>query len=170
MKDKKKRLNQQIQADRVQVIDEQWENLWEMSLEDALVKAKQEELDVMEIGQNGDIVIVKILDYGKYLYREKKQQQKQKQKGKSPDMKNIRITYKIGDHDLEVKKRQVEKFSADGNPLKVSLMLRGRENHYADIAAEKIENFIEDIKEWYTPQAPVKRNGNTFSVLLKPKQ
>lgn len=95
-----------------------------MPFKEALSRAREEELDLMEMGRNGDIVLVKMIDYGKYLYRQKKQDQKQKQKGKSPDMKTIRITYKIGDHDLEVKKKQVAKFAQDGHPLKVSLMLR----------------------------------------------
>lgn len=85
-------------------------------------------------------------------------------------MKTIRITYKIGDHDLEVKKKQVAKFAEDGHPLKVSLMLRGRENHYGDLALEKIESFVQSIEEFYTPHAPVKRSGNTFNVLLKVKK
>lgn len=170
MKGKKSRLNGEIRANRVQVIhDEEW-NLWEMSLSEALERAKSEELDLMEMGKRDDITMVKIIDYGKFLYRQKKQQQKQQQKGKSPDMKTIRITYKIGEHDLEVKKKQVEKFAADGHPLKVSLMLRGRENHYWELAQEKIESFVKSIEELYTPHAPVKRAGNTFNVLLKVKK
>lgn len=141
-----------------------------MNLQDVLEKAQADGLDVMEIGQNDGMPIVKVLDYGKYLYKQKKIEQKQKAKGKAPDMKTIRITYKIGDHDLDVKKKQVAKFAEDGHPLKVSLMLRGRENHYGDLAAQKMEQFIESISEYYTPQAPVKRAGNTFNVLLKPKK
>jgi len=170
MKEKKKRLNWDIRADRVQVIHDEEGNLWEMSLAEALERARSEELDLMEMWRKDDITLVKIIDYGKHLYRQKKQQQKQQQKWKSPDMKTIRITYKIGDHDLEVKKKQVEKFAADGHPLKVSLMLRGRENHYGELAEEKINSFIQSIEEFYTPHAPVKRNGNTFNVLLKVKK
>lgn len=170
MKEKSKRLNGDIRANIVQVIDDEGENLWEMSLFDALAKAKEQEMDLMEIWKKQDVVLVKILDYGKYLYRQKKQDQKNKQKGKAPDMKTIRITYKIGEHDLEVKKKQVEKFAEDGHPLKVSLMLRGRENHYGDLAAQKIDSFIKDIEEFYTPHAPVKRSGNTFNVMLKVKK
>ena len=85
-------------------------------------------------------------------------------------MKTIRITYKIGDHDIDVKKKQVEKFAADLHPLKVSLMLRGRENHYGELAAKKIESFVEEIAEWYTPHAPVIRSGNVFNVMLKVKK
>lgn len=101
---------------------------------------------------------MKILDYGKYLYKQKKQEQKQKQKGKSPDLKTIRITFKIGEHDLAVKRKQAEKFADDGHPLKVSLMLRGRENHYADLAGQKMESFIQSLEEIYKADAPVKRS------------
>lgn len=108
-----------------------------------------------------------MLDYGKYLYRQKKQEQKQKAKGRAPDMKTIRITFKIGDHDLAVKRKQAEKFAADGHPLKVSLMLRGRENHYSDIAASKIESFVESLSDIYKADAPVKKSGNVFNVMMK---
>jgi len=141
-----------------------------MSFTEALERAKQEELDLMEIGQNGDIVIVKMIDYGKHLYRMKKQEQKQKQHGKVAEMKTIRLSYKIGEHDLEVKKKQVEKFFEDGNPLKISLMLRGRENHYGDLAAEKMNKFIQSIEEIYKLDSPVKRMGNTFHAMLKAKK
>ena len=72
-------------------------------------------------------------------------------------MKTIRLTYKIGEHDLEVKKKQVEKFFEDGNPLKITLMLRGRENHYGDLASEKINNFVQSIEEIYKLDSPIKR-------------
>lgn len=80
MKEKRKRLNENIRADRVQVIHDSEGNLGEMSFAQALERAKSEELDLMEMGQNGDVTLVKMIDYGKYLYRQKKQDQKQKQK------------------------------------------------------------------------------------------
>lgn len=170
MKDKKKRLNDDIRADLVQVITDDGDNLGEMSLSDALHKAREEELDLMEMGQRDNVTIVKMLDYGKYLYKQKKQEQKQKQKGRAPDMKTIRITFKIGDHDLAVKRKQAEKFASDGHPLKVSLMLRGRENHYAEIAHEKIQSFIASLEDIYKADAPVKRSGNVFNATLKAKK
>ena len=141
-----------------------------MKLSEALEKAREQELDIMEIGKKEDIVLVKMLDYGKYLYRMKKQTQKQKAKGKAPDMKTLRITFKIGEHDLDVKRKQAEKFAADGHPLRVSLMLRGRENHYSDLASEKIESFVQSLEEIYKADAPVKKSGNVFNVMLKPKK
>lgn len=168
MKEKKKRFNEDIQADIVQVISDEEGNLWEMKLSEAILKAKSEWLDVMEIGKNQDIILVKILDYGKYLYKQKKVEQKQKQQGKTWDLKTLRITYKIGEHDLEVKRKQAQKFAEDTHPLKVSLMLRGRENHYGELAAEKMQTFVDSIADIYKLDSPVKRMGNTFHAMLKP--
>lgn len=152
----------------VQVIDDEWENLWEMKLSEALAEAKSQELDLMEIGKRWDLSIVKILDYGKHLYRQKKQEQKAKQKGKAPDMKTLRITFKIGEHDLEVKRKQAEKFAKDNHPLRVSLMLRGRENHYWEIAAQKMDDFVKSLEDIYKADWAVRRSWNMFNVMMKP--
>lgn len=75
---------------------------------EALDLAQSESLDLMEIGRNGDITIVKILDYGKFLYKQKKQDQKNKQRSKPADPKTLKITFRISDHDLEVRKNQAK--------------------------------------------------------------
>lgn len=80
MKEKKKNLNNDIRANTVQVITDDGENLGEMSLNEAKERASNLGLDLMEIGKNETVTIIKMLDYGKYLYRQKKQEQKQKQK------------------------------------------------------------------------------------------
>ncbi len=168
MKEKKRPLNDEIKASKVQVITDEWENLWEMSIDEAREKANSLGLDLMEIWQNWDVSILKMLDYGKFLYRQKKQDQKNKQKWKAPDLKNIRITFKIWDHDLEIRKKQAEKFASWGHPLKVSLMLRWRENHYENIASEKIQSFVASLEEVYKLEWQVKKNGNTFVAMMKP--
>jgi len=168
MKDNKKPLNDEIRANKIQLISDDGENFGEMTLTEAREKASTEGLDLMEIGRNGELTIVKILDYEKYLYRQKKQEQKQKQKGKTPELKTLRITFKIGEHDLGVRRKQAEKFAEDGHPLKVSLMLRGRENHYANLAAEKMDHFVKSIEDIYKLDGPVRQMGNTFHAMLKP--
>ena len=85
-------------------------------------------------------------------------------------MKTLRITFKIGDHDLEVKRKQAEKFAEGWHALKISLMLRGRENHYGDLALEKINSFVASLEDIYKPDAEVKRSGNMFNVMLKPRK
>lgn len=170
MKEKKKLLNDEIRAKRVQLITIDGENLGEMDMREAREKAREQELDLMEIGRNWDLSIVKILDYWKYLYRQKKNEQKQKQKWKAPDLKTIRITFKIGDHDLEIRKKQAEKFWEAHHPLKVTLMLKWRENHYADLANEKITSFVQSLSEIYKLEWNIRKNGNTFIAMLKPNK
>ena len=167
MKEKKKALNGNIRARRVQIITDHGENLGEMSLSEAKTKASELELDLMEIWKNGEVSIVKMLDYWKYLYRQKKQASKQKQQSKTPDLKTIRITFKIWDHDLEIRRKQAEKFWAAHHPLKVTLMLKWRENHYGELASEKMNTFVESLSETYKLEWAVRKNWNTFIAMLK---
>jgi len=167
---KRRILNNDIRANKIQLITDDGENLWEMSLDEGKAKARETSLDLMEMWKRDDLTIVKLLDYGKFLYREKKQKQKQKQQTKSPDMKTLRITFKIGDHDLQIRRKQAEKFAAGGHALKVSLMLRGRENHYRDLALEKINSFVDSLEDIYKKDGPVKWTWNIFTCIMKPKQ
>lgn len=170
MKEKNRILNDHIIAKSVQLIDEQWENLWNMSLQEAREKASSLWLDLMQMSKNWDSVIVKLMDYWKFLYKQKKQEQKNKQKWKAPDMKSLRITFQIWEHDLEIKRKQALKFAESWHPLKVTLMLRWRENNYWDIASEKINSFINSLSEVYRLEWNVNRVWNTFSSILKIKK
>ena len=170
MKEKKKLLNEEIRATKVQLIWEDWENFWNMSIDEARAKASSLNLDMMEIGKKDDLSIVKLLDYGKFLYKQKKQDQKNKQKWKAPDLKTIRITFKIWEHDLEIRKNQAEKFAKLGHPLKVTLMLRGRENQYENLAKEKMDSFVTRIEQFYKLDWAVKKTWNTFTAMFKPNK
>ncbi len=169
MKDNKRPLNDEIKASKIKLITDEWEVLWEMSLNDAKQKARENSLDLMQLWKEGELTIVKMLDYWKFLYKQKKQDQKQKQKWKAPDLKTIKITFKIWEHDLEVKKNQAEKFAKDWHPLKVMLVLRWRENQYEDIATEKIETFIKMLDEFYKIDKKLIKAWNNFIVMLLPK-
>lgn len=170
MKEKRKILNDAIKANKVQVITDGSENLWEMSLGEARDIATKKWLDLMQIWENAWIVIVKMLDYWKFLYQKKKQDRKNKQKSKNPELKTLRITFKISDHDMEVRKNQAEKFASLGHSLKLSLMLRWRENHYWDLAQTKMEQFVALVDEIYTLDGKIQRSGSNFSATLKPKK
>jgi translation initiation factor IF-3 len=95
-----------------------------MSINDARIRAKETSLDLMELGKVGKVSIVKMLDYGKFLYKQKKQEKKSKVAGKAPDIKTLKITFKISEHDLDVRVNQAEKFAKVGHPLKLMLMLK----------------------------------------------
>jgi translation initiation factor IF-3 len=122
---------------------------------------------LMLMSKKDDLAIIKMLDYWKFLYKEKKKIQKAKAVWKKPDLKMIRITFKIWDHDLEIKRKQAEKFAKANHPLKVSLMLRWRENHYANLALEKMESFVKSLSDIYKLEWPIRRNWNNFVAMLK---
>jgi translation initiation factor IF-3 len=122
---------------------------------------------LMEIGRKDNVAIVRMLNFWKYIYKQKKQEQKQKQKGKVPELKTIRITFRIGEHDLEIRKNQAEKFANEGHPLKVILVMKGRENQYIDIAREKMRNFVISLDWVYKIEKDIVQNGNNLVVNLK---
>lgn len=168
MKEKKRLLNKDIKAREIQLITDDGWNLGEMHMSEARTKAEELWLDLMEMWRTWDLTIVKMLDYWKFLYKQKKQDQKNKQKWKAPDLKTLRITFKIWEHDLEIRKKQAEKFAAALHPLKVTLMLRGRENQYGELASEKMNSFVKSLEEFYKLDNQVKKSGNTFTAMLKP--
>lgn len=170
MKEKKKLINNDIRASRVQLIIGNWENKWEMSLSEAMEMANRDGLDLMQIWEKWDVAVVKLLDIGKFMYQKKKQEQKNKQKSKAPEQKTIRISFKISDHDLEVRKTQAEKFFKGGHSLKIQLMLRWRENHYTDLALDRMNHFVKMISEFYDLEKRVQQNGSNFIANLKPKK
>ena len=170
MSNKKRLVNDKIRAYKIQLITDDGENLGDMLMKEARNIASERSLDLMEMWKKWDITIIKILDYWKFLYKQKKQEQKNKQKWKTPDLKTVRITFKIWEHDLQTRVKQVMKFWELGHPLKVTLMLRWRENHYGSLAQEKMEIFIKLIEEAYKLEGPIKRNWNTFVAMLKVKK
>jgi len=121
---KSKRINEEIRADRVQVIPEGGEPLGIMSLKEALEKAESMEMDLVEIGMQEGVVLCKIMDYGKFLFKQQKNIAQSRSHSKKADLKTIKLTYKIGDHDLEIRKNQALKFCEAGHPLKIVLQLR----------------------------------------------
>jgi len=170
LKEKKKLLNNEIRTKKVQLITDEGENLWDFSIWEAREKANSLWLDLMEIWKNWDLGIVKMLDYGKFLYRQQKQEQKNKQKWKAPDLKTIRISFKIWENDLNIRKKQAERFAKSLHPLKVTLMLRWRENHYEDLAREKITTFVSSLEDIYKLEWQIRKNWNIFIAMLKPNK
>jgi len=108
MAPKAKRTNENIRANKVQVIAESGEQLGIMSLSEAISKASALEMDIVEIGMQGGVVLTKMMDYGKFLFKQQKSQNKSH--SKKTEVKTIKLTYKIGDHDLEIRKNQAIKF------------------------------------------------------------
>lgn len=164
----RKRMNEQIVANQVQVISEDGEKLGIMPLAEALRQAREQEKDLVEVAQNNGISIAKIIDWKKHLFEEKKQQKKQKSVQKKTELKTLRLSYAISEHDMDVRRNQAEKFHKDGHILRLELQLRGREMRFQDIAKSKMEIFTESISNIYKLDGPIKFLGRRFISQLHP--
>ena len=118
------------------VIDDQGNNLGEIDREEALNLAKQKDLDLVEVAPDARPPVCKIIDWGKFQYEQEKEQRKQKAKSKKVDLKEVRLSFRIGQHDLGVKSKQARKFLDQGDKVRIQLRLRGREMAHRDQAEE----------------------------------
>lgn len=171
-KKNEKRINDAITARELVVISDSGESLWKMSRESALALAAEQDLDLVEVWVQDGITLAKIVDYGKHLFKQQKQLSQNKNNQKKTELKTMKLTYKIGDHDLEVRKNQAEKWAKEWNPMKIMLQLRGRENQYEDLAITKIEEFIASLEDVYKKDvaSKISKQWTTFNIILYPKK
>ncbi|MDD2516325.1 MAG: translation initiation factor IF-3 [Candidatus Gracilibacteria bacterium] len=167
---KGKRINDEIKSNRVHLITQEGENLGLVDTDRAISMAEESTMDLVEIGEKEGFPIAKIMDYGKFLFKQQKNVSKSRANSKQNVLKTMRITYNISDHDLGVKRAQILKFAQEGNSVKVIMMLRGRENHYENMAVEKLRNFAESILENFASDLRISKTGTTYSVILNPKK
>ena len=162
----KSRTNNQIRVPEVRVIDETGEQLGIMKTQDALALAQERELDMVEISPQANPPVVKFIDFDKFRYHQMKLAQQQRKKIKKVEVKGIRLSLRISEHDLEVKARQTQKFLEEGHRAQVSLMMRGREQAFADRGFEVIRKFLSLIPN-HEIEAAAKKQGNTISTVVK---
>ena len=141
-----------------------------MGIDKALEMAKEKDMDLAEVSPNSNPPVCKIMDYGKYQYHQKKVETKHRKMQKKTEIKGIRLGFKTGDHDLLTKCKQAEKFLKAGNVVKVSLIFRGREAIYKDLAKEKLNKFYEELSELCSLETPPKGQGNTLIMILTPNK
>ncbi|MDD3614360.1 MAG: translation initiation factor IF-3 [Candidatus Pacebacteria bacterium] len=163
---KKYNINNQIRANEVRVIDENGGNLGIMSLAEALNLAQSKNLDVVEIVKTANPPVVKICDYGKFLYQQEKTEKKQKAKERGDEMKQIRLTFNIGKHDMEVRAKQTEEFLKQGLKVQIEIVLRGREKSHKDLATEKLKNFLNSIQHPYKIIQDIKSSPRGLTIVI----
>ena len=161
---KELKINQQISSPQVILIDEKGTSQGAVSIDQALYLAFEAGLDLVEVNASGSVSVTKIMDYGKYRYAQEKQESKQKSKSRGPELKEIRLSLKISEHDLDFKLRQAEKFLADGDKVKVTVKLIGREMMFSS----KVNKLLESIRQKLHCkfESKVERLGTRFSTIL----
>lgn len=133
------RINHRITAREVRLISETGEQLGVLTLKDALMAAERDGLDVVEVAPEAKPPVCRLMDYGKFKYREQKKESEAKKKRSEQEIKELRIRYRTDVGDLEVKLKHAREFLEEGHKVKFSMRFRGREAQYLDLGREKFE-------------------------------
>ena len=166
---KETRINEEIRDKELRVIDETGEMIGIMSRDEALRLAEEKKLDLVNISPNAKPPVCKILDYGKYRYEMQKREKEAKKKQKTMQVKEIRLSTFIEDHDIQVKAKTAFKFLEDGDKVKVSLRFRGREKDYTARGREVMDKFAEVCSAVSTIDKKPTFEGRSLTMFLAPK-
>jgi len=140
-----------------------------MTRAEALAKAEEAELDLVEISPNADPPVAKIVDWGKYQYQKMKEAQKNRRSNKANELKQMRFGLKIGQGDLDIKLRKVREFLSEGHKVRIQIFYRGREMAHQELGhvlMKRIETLLEDYAAFeHAPQMA----GRNLSVVIRSK-
>ena len=139
-----------------------------VNIDQALYLAYEANLDLVEVNANAKPPVTKIMDYGKYRYMQEKQASKQKSRSKGPEIKEIRLGLKINQHDLDFKIRQAQRFLSQGDKVKLTVKLIGREMMFQSKVNNLINNFLKQAQA--ISETKVERLGNRFSMIISRKK
>lgn len=140
-----------------------------MTVAHALEIARKKEMDLVEVSPMSSPPVCKIMDFGTYLYSQKKKDKKQKKGQKQTETKTTRLSIRTGMHDMEVKAKQAKKFLEGRNILKVVIIFKGREMAYGDLGLVKMDEFYKLLEDVATIEQTPKRQGYQMTMILNPK-
>ena len=164
----RERLNNQIRATELRIIDVDGANLGVMSTKDAMVLAGQKGLDLIEISPNTNPPIAKIMEYGKFQYEQSKKLKKARANAKPTETKSIQIKIGTGDHDLELKAKQASSWLREGHRIKVELYLVGRAKYMQEsFLKERLDRVLHLITEDYKIAESYKKGPKGLMVTIE---
>ncbi|MBZ8181310.1 translation initiation factor IF-3 [Oscillatoria salina] len=163
-------INDRIRFPKVRVIDTDGSQIGIISPEEGVRLAEEKELDLVLVSETADPPVCKIMDYGKYKYEKEKKEREAKKKQHNADVKEVKMRYKIEDHDYNVRVSQAERFLKSGDKVKATITFRGREIQHTDLAEELLKRMATDLQELAEVQQAPKREGRNMMMLLSPKK
>ncbi len=166
---KENQINEEIRDREVRVIDSDGTQLGILKIEEALQLSIDKKLDLVNIAPQANPPVCKIMDYGKYKYDLQKKEKDARKKQKTVELKEIRLSTFIEDHDLMVKANNASKFLKDGDKVKVSLRFRGRERDHVNVGQKVMQKFAEVISETGTVERAPILEGRSLIMILVPK-
>ncbi len=164
------RINREIRAATVRVVDAEGNQLGILALADALAEAAKGGFDLVEVAPNSAPPVCRIMDYGKFRYQQSKKLQDAKKSQTVIQVKEIRLRPKTEAHDLQVKIRHVRKFLEQRDKVKITMMFRGREITYAELGRKIMEEIKESLAEGVVIEQHPRLEGRNMIMILAPKK
>jgi translation initiation factor IF-3 len=165
---KKYRVNEQIRAKEVRLIDPDGKQIGIVSLSEALRYAEDYGLDLVEIAPTANPPVCKIMDFGEFLYQEAKKAKEAKKKQKQIEIKEIKLSPKTDKHDLEVKIRHILRFLEDENKVRIRIVFKGREIAHPEMADRVLQAIFEAVKDKAQIESPPKIEGKQMLTVIAP--
>ena len=162
-------ITEEIRDKEVRLIDEEGNQLGVVPVREALAMARERNLDLVKIAPQAKPPVCKILNYGKYRFEQIKREKEAKKKQKVIDIKEVRLSPNIEEHDLQTKLKNAVKFLKNGDKVKVSVRFRGRELSRTEIGREVLDDFTKGIAEVGDVEKPPKMEGRSMVMFLMPK-
>lgn len=162
-------INEEIRAKEVRLIDAEGTQLGVVSIQEALAKAAEANLDLVNISPNAAPPVCRIMDYGKYRYEQQKKEKEARKKQKTMEVKEMRLGIFTEEHDLETKAKLVAKFLEGGDKVKISMRFRGREMGYVNKGRETMLDFCSMVKDYGNIEKQPVLEGRNLSMVIAPK-
>lgn len=166
----KHRVNAQIWAKEVRVVGPEGEDFGILTIEDALAKAKELKMDLVEVAAKAQPPVTKIMNYGKFKFEQEKREREARKKQKAISLKEVKLRPKIGDHDREFKIGHGIQFLQEGNKLKVTVMFTGREMAHTELGRELLKEVTKDLDVWGKVESTPRLEGRNMSMIVSPRQ
>ncbi len=163
-------INERIRYPKIRLIGTEGEQLGIVSPREALQLAYEKELDLVLLSEKADPPVCRIMDYGKYKFEQEKKAKEARKKQHTSDVKEVKMRYKIEEHDYQVRINSAQRFLKDGDKVKATIMFKGREIQHADLAEELLKRMANDLKDVGEVQQMPKREGRNMTMLVAPKK
>lgn len=164
------KINERIRFPEIRVIDSDGSQVGVVTPEDALKLAQERELDLVLVSETAKPPVCRIMDYGKYKFEQEKKAREAKKKQHTADVKEVKMRYKIDEHDYNVRVNQAQRFLKSGDKVKATITFRGREIQHANLAQDLLERMAIDLKDHGEIQQAPKREGRNMMMLITPKK
>ncbi len=164
------KINERIRFPEIRVIDSDGSQVGVITPDEAMKIAQERELDLVLVSETAKPPVCRIMDYGKYKFEQEKKAREAKKKQHTADVKEVKMRYKIDEHDYNVRINQAQRFLKSGDKVKATIIFKGRESQHTNLGEDLLKRMAEDLKDFAEIQQVPKKEGKNMMMLLTPKK